>query len=91
MAVPPLDISLAESNAIAQYLVDRYDKEQRFTVKGTQDEYLMAQWLFFQSATQGPIFQQVRIPWNVLQSSSKTHQHIRFLMCYFDLGRNICV
>lgn len=74
MTVAPPDIYLAKSNAIAQYLVDRYDKEQRFTVKGTQDEYLMAQWLSFQGATQGPIFQQVRFPWNVLQSSSKTHQ-----------------
>ena len=89
MTVAPLDISLAESNAIVQYLVDRYDKEQQFTAKGTQDEYLVAQWLFFQGATQGPIFQQVRFPWNILQSSPKTH--IGFLICYFDLGRNICV
>ena len=43
---PTLDTSLAEFNAIAQYLVDRYDKEQRLTVKGLRMSILWSSGYF---------------------------------------------
>ncbi|KAJ9606362.1 hypothetical protein H2200_009323 [Cladophialophora chaetospira] len=58
---PATGVSLAESNAIAQYLVEFYDKESRLTFTTMPEKYLVNQWLNFQGASQGPLFQQAFI------------------------------
>ncbi|KAJ5611041.1 hypothetical protein N7510_007760 [Penicillium lagena] len=51
---PKTGLALTESNAIDQYLADRYDKKKMFAVKNELDEYRVNQWLGFQSSTQAP-------------------------------------
>jgi glutathione S-transferase len=51
-------ISLTESNTIAKYLVDQYDKDNNLFIRSVPEEYILLQWLHFQGATQGTIFQQ---------------------------------
>jgi len=52
------DFAVWESNAILLYLVDRYDKEKKFTVTSPSDVTALNQWLFFQASGQGPYFGQ---------------------------------
>ena len=47
-----------ESNAIIQYLVDKYDKDLTISVDG-DEKYKQLQWLYFQASGQGPYFGQV--------------------------------
>lgn len=56
---PNTGITLWESGAILEYLVDRYDKEQRFSfAPGTPESYHAKQWLHFQASGQGPYYGQ---------------------------------
>jgi glutathione S-transferase len=54
-----ISISLTESNTIAKYLVDHYKKDNNLFIRSVPEEYILLQWLHFQGATQGTIFQQV--------------------------------
>lgn len=59
-----------ESNAITQYLVDRYDKERKISVApGTEEYYTQLQWLYFQASGQGPYYGQAG--WFLLYSPEK--------------------
>ncbi|CZR69146.1 related to theta class glutathione S-transferase [Phialocephala subalpina] len=51
-------VPLTESNTIALYLVDQYDKDAKLTFRTTPEKYLVSQWLYLQGATQAPMFQQ---------------------------------
>lgn len=51
------DFVLWESNAIIQYLSDKYDTEHKISVTG-DDKYHELQWLYFQASGQGPYFGQ---------------------------------
>lgn len=42
-----------ESDAILQYIVDKYDKEHKVSVTDEDDKYRLLQWLFFQASGQG--------------------------------------
>ena len=42
-----------ESNAIMQYLVEKYDTEHKISVSNFEEKMLQLQWLFFQSSGQG--------------------------------------
>jgi len=53
------DFIIWESNAIMLYLIDRYDKENKFGVTDEADKYYLLQWLFFQASGQGPYFGQL--------------------------------
>ncbi|KAJ5958940.1 uncharacterized protein N7479_006090 [Penicillium vulpinum] len=56
---PNTDITLWESGAIVEYLVDTYDKENTISfATGSKDYYLAKQWLHFQMSGQGPYFGQ---------------------------------
>ena len=56
---PNHDITLWESGAIIEYLVDHYDKDLRLGfAKGTVEYYHAKQWLYFQVSGQGPYFGQ---------------------------------
>jgi glutathione S-transferase len=51
-------ITLWESGAIIQYLIDTYDKTERLTINKSPDKYLLNQWLAFQISGQGPYYGQ---------------------------------
>ena len=56
---PNTDITLWESGAILEYLVDHYDKDRRISfAPGTPESYHAKQWLFFQASGQGPYYGQ---------------------------------
>ncbi|GJE90957.1 glutathione S-transferase [Phanerochaete sordida] len=53
------DFVVWESNAIIQYIVDKYDTEHKISVApGTDEYYTQLQWLYFQASGQGPYFGQ---------------------------------
>ncbi|KAM0799526.1 glutathione S-transferase [Usnea florida] len=57
---PNTDITLWESGAILEYLVERYDTEHRFSfAPGTPEYYHAKQWLHFQVSGQGPYYGQL--------------------------------
>ncbi|KAJ5470751.1 hypothetical protein N7530_008108 [Penicillium desertorum] len=56
---PNTDITLWESGAIVEYLVDTYDRQNTISfAAGSKDYYLAKQWLHFQVSGQGPYFGQ---------------------------------
>ncbi|KAL9613433.1 MAG: hypothetical protein Q9167_002031 [Letrouitia subvulpina] len=56
---PNTNITLWESGAILEYLVDQYDKDRRLSFEaGTPEYYHAKQWLFFQASGQGPYYGQ---------------------------------
>ena len=57
---PNTDITLWESGAILEYLIERYDKTHRISfAPGTPESYHAKQWLFFQASGQGPYYGQL--------------------------------
>jgi glutathione S-transferase len=56
---PNTNITLWESGAIIEYLIERYDTDYRLSfAPGTPESYHAKQWLFFQVSGQGPYFGQ---------------------------------
>ncbi|KIX03622.1 uncharacterized protein Z518_07175 [Rhinocladiella mackenziei CBS 650.93] len=56
---PNTDITLWESGAIIEYLIERYDTENRLSFStGTLESYHAKQWLYFQTTGQGPYYGQ---------------------------------
>lgn len=56
---PNTDITLWESGAIVEYLIERYDHTHRLSFPpGTAEAYHAKQWLFFQVSGQGPYYGQ---------------------------------
>ncbi|KFY37525.1 hypothetical protein V494_04720 [Pseudogymnoascus sp. VKM F-4513 (FW-928)] len=55
---PNTDITLWESGAITEYLVETYDKENLLTYDTVPEKFLVKQWLYFQVSGQGPYFGQ---------------------------------
>lgn len=56
---PNTDLTLWESGAIVEYLIDRYDTEHKLSFKpGTNEYYIARQFLFYQTTGQGPYFGQ---------------------------------
>ncbi|KAJ6090518.1 Glutathione S-transferase/chloride channel C-terminal [Penicillium sp. IBT 16267x] len=56
---PNTNITLWESGAIIEYLVETYDKQRSISfVPGSPEAYHAKQWLFFQVSGQGPYFGQ---------------------------------
>lgn len=55
---PNTGIILWESGAIVEYIVETYDKAQKFTYTSTPEKYQLKQWLHFQMSGQGPYFGQ---------------------------------
>jgi glutathione S-transferase len=57
---PNTDITLWESGAIIEYLIEKYDTEHKFSfAPGTPESYHAKQWLFFQVSGQGPYYGQL--------------------------------
>ncbi|KAG9884465.1 glutathione S-transferase, partial [Aureobasidium melanogenum] len=61
---PNTGITLWESGAIVEYLIEQYDKENKFTYTSSPEKYLLKQWLHFQVSGQGPYFGQ-RVWFNI--------------------------
>ncbi|KAN0115036.1 glutathione S-transferase-like protein [Hyaloscypha variabilis] len=56
---PNTDLTIWESGAIIEYLVDKYDKDHKLSFPaGTNEYYLTKQWLYFQMSGQGPYYGQ---------------------------------
>lgn len=56
---PNTDITLWESGAVVEYLIERYDHTHRLSFPpGTAEAYHAKQWLFFQVSGQGPYYGQ---------------------------------
>ena len=56
---PNTGITLWESGAIIDYLIERYDTEHRLSfAPGTPEAYHAKQWLYFQTSGQGPYYGQ---------------------------------
>ncbi|KAL2161408.1 hypothetical protein VTH06DRAFT_7969 [Thermothelomyces fergusii] len=56
---PNAGLTLWESGAILEYLVEKYDTEHKLSFPAGSDEaYLAKQWLFFQTTGQGPYYGQ---------------------------------
>ena len=56
---PNTDLTLWESGAIVEYLVERYDTKHLISfAAGSNESYLAKQWLFFQATGQAPYFGQ---------------------------------
>jgi glutathione S-transferase len=57
---PNTDITLWETGAIIEYLIERYDTEHRLSfAPGTPEFYHAKQWLYFQTTGQGPYYGQL--------------------------------
>jgi len=56
---PNTGLLLAESGAIMDYVIEQYDKEKRISFNTIQEQYLVKQWLQFQTTAQGPTLQRV--------------------------------
>ncbi|MDI1492542.1 MAG: glutathione S- transferase, nitrogen catabolite repression regulator [Ramalina farinacea] len=57
---PNTDITLWESDAILEYIIERYDTDHKLSfAPGTPEYYYTKQWLFFQASGQGPYYGQV--------------------------------
>lgn len=55
---PNTDLTLWESGAIYQYLVEQYDTDKRLTHGTLKEKHLCNQWLHFQMSGQGPYYGQ---------------------------------
>jgi len=56
---PNTDLTLWESGAIIEYLIEQYDTTHQLSfAPGTKESYLAKQWLFFQATGQGPYYGQ---------------------------------
>lgn len=55
---PNTGITLWESGAIIEYLVDLYDKESKLTFPTAPEKYHVKQFLYYQMSGQGPYFGQ---------------------------------
>ncbi|KAI9731144.1 MAG: glutathione S- transferase, nitrogen catabolite repression regulator [Cirrosporium novae-zelandiae] len=55
---PNTGITLWESGAIVEYLVEEYDKENKITFRSSPEKYHLKQYLHFQMSGQGPYFGQ---------------------------------
>ncbi|KAK4239907.1 glutathione S-transferase [Achaetomium macrosporum] len=56
---PNTDFTLWESGAILEYIIEKYDKDQKLSFPpGSNEAYLAKQWLFFQTTGQGPYYGQ---------------------------------
>jgi glutathione S-transferase len=56
---PNTDLTLWESGAILEYLIEKYDTEHKISfVPGSAEYFLAKQWLFFQTSGQGPYYGQ---------------------------------
>jgi len=55
---PNTDITLWETGAIIEYLIDTYDKEHKLSLDTFPEKYHQRQWLYFQASGQGPYYGQ---------------------------------
>lgn len=55
---PNTGLTLWESGAIIEYLVDQYDTDHKISFADSPNRYLTKQWLYFQASGQGPYYGQ---------------------------------
>ncbi|KAI0388353.1 glutathione S-transferase [Xylariaceae sp. FL0594] len=55
---PNTGLTLWESGAIYQYVIEQYDVDHRLSYEGLKERHLTSQWLHFQMSGQGPYYGQ---------------------------------
>ncbi|PYH91565.1 glutathione S-transferase [Aspergillus ellipticus CBS 707.79] len=55
---PNTDLTLWESGAIVQYLIETYDKDHKISYATCPETHQLVQWSYFQASGQGPYFGQ---------------------------------
>ncbi|KAL8784485.1 MAG: hypothetical protein Q9195_009032 [Heterodermia aff. obscurata] len=65
---PNTGIVLAESSAIADYILTQYDTAHSLSFADLEPHFQMRQWLAYQVTTQGPWLQQI-FRWSILHSN----------------------
>ncbi|KAF4313874.1 putative glutathione s-transferase protein [Botryosphaeria dothidea] len=55
---PNTGVKIFESGAILEYLIETYDKEEKFHYSTSPEKWLQKSWLHFQMSGQGPYFGQ---------------------------------
>ncbi|VUC26887.1 unnamed protein product [Clonostachys rosea] len=55
---PNTDLTIWESGAIIEYLIEEYDKSGKLSVEDNAGKWQLKQWLHFQTSGQGPYFGQ---------------------------------
>lgn len=55
---PNTDVTLWESAAIVDYLIEVYDKDHKLTYTSVPEKFYLQQWSYFQASGQGPYFGQ---------------------------------
>ncbi|KAH7160899.1 glutathione S-transferase [Dactylonectria macrodidyma] len=55
---PNTGLTLWESGAIIEYIIETYDKEEKLTFSSTPEKWLLKQYLHFQMSGQGPYYGQ---------------------------------
>ncbi|KAJ1335222.1 GSH-dependent disulfide-bond oxidoreductase [Microdochium nivale] len=55
---PNTGITLWESGAIIEYIIDTYDKENKLGIAASPEKFHLKQWLHFQMSGQGPYYGQ---------------------------------
>jgi glutathione S-transferase len=55
---PNTGVTVWESGAIIEYIIDNYDKDHKLTYTTSPEKYHVTQWLHFQMSGQGPYFGQ---------------------------------
>jgi glutathione S-transferase len=66
---PNTDLTLWESGAIIEYLVETYDKEGKLTVKDAKDKWHLKQYLHFQMS--GQVCENPPSLWQVMSNSDR--------------------
>ncbi|GAP92818.2 putative glutathione S-transferase [Rosellinia necatrix] len=68
---PNTDLTLWESGAIVEYLVETYDKDNKISFpRGSNESYLTKQWLYYQTTGQGPYYGQAVVSGTASSSQS---------------------
>ncbi|KAI0376033.1 glutathione S-transferase [Hypomontagnella monticulosa] len=55
---PNTGVTLWESGAIVEYIIDQYDKEHKLSYDTVPEKYLIQQWIAYQISGQGPYYGQ---------------------------------
>lgn len=55
---PNMGITLWESGAIIEYIIETYDKDSKLSIASFPEKFQLKQWLHFQMSGQGPYYNQ---------------------------------
>lgn len=86
---PNTGITIWESGAILEYLIETYDKDSKYTYTSSPEKWELKQWLHFQMSGQGPYFGQGAWfshfnPEKIPAAIERYHNEVRRVMTVLD-------